>query len=629
MASEFTAISKVRTASIIAGVCMFVIALLILPYNLTQISKENSSELQASLFIDESLSADLRETLALRQNEWEPTDTFNFGLDSRPHWLKAKLPTHSANENRLLLINYGLLDHVSVWFLTSPDNGSEVIGAYATGDAINYYERVINSEKFLFEVPESEDDIYVYVKARSKGPLNIPLEVWSTNDFLEYSNLQKLFLGVFFGYMIAMGLSNLYFYATTRNILFATYAGYVFSIALVMATLQGISFHYLWPKSTWLQEYAVPMFGSMTMIFIITLTTKLLKLRKQAPSIYNMLHNIRLVFFVLLFLSIVFPYYSVLIKLVLVLLVITTFIIFGAGLFLAIRGSVVARYFCGAWGVLLVSGTSISLESFGFFESPINSSYLMMVGAITEALILTLALAVSLNEQLAASKTARDLALKNEQEAIEAKDELIRLQEKNQSDLEYSIEERTLELEIALRELSEKNRELEKLSAIDPLTGLMNRRYFDKRIVAECRRSKRELSTLGFAMLDIDFFKKINDTFGHLAGDHCLKVFATILKETIKRPSDIVCRYGGEEFVLMLPNTDKDGLVNVLEKVRIAVEAKRILFEGQEISMTVSIGACSRIVLSEDETSLIIAFADKLLYQAKASGRNIVMVDSF
>lgn len=202
----------------------------------------------------------------------------------------------------------------------------------------------------------------------------------------------------------------------------------------------------------------------------------------------------------------------------------------------------------------------------------------------------------------------------------------IREYEEQDLNRDYQLAERNIELEIAMRELSEKNRELEKLSAIDPLTGLINRRYFDKRILAETRRSKRELTPLGVAILDIDHFKKINDNYGHLCGDHCLKVFADILRNEVKRPSDVVCRYGGEEFVLILPNTASEGLKVILENIRNAVEHTPIKFQTDTIDMTVSIGATSNVMQIGYEHERVVDWADKLLYEAKQSGRNKVLV---
>lgn len=628
MVTDADVMTPTRTTSIIFGVILFVLALSILPYHLTQISNQNSSQLDLELYVDESANMGIEGIVSIAKKQWKTLDSSNLGLHWAPHWLSFTLAKEALNNDRLLLVNYSLLDHVDVWFVTPPEYGSTVIAKYKAGDAYPFSQRVIKSEKFLFEVPDTAHDLQVYIRADSKGPINVPIQIWSAKDFIEFSSLQKLFLGLFFGYMIAMALSNLYIYATSRNNLFLVYTGYVSSIALALASLHGVTFRYIWPNNVWLQEVAVPIFTCLTVIFIISLTINLLVLKTKSPTIFKVLRGIRYIFIGLLCLSFVLPY-ELVIKAVLVLLVVISPIIFISGAILAFKGSVVARYFCGAWGVLLLSAVAIALENFGFYDLIISGTYLLMIGAITESLLLALAIAINFNEQLLSAKQTRDAALQSEQEAIEAKDELISLQEKNRSDLEYSIEERTLELQVALRELSEKNKELEKLSAIDPLTGLMNRRYFDDRIVAECRRSKREMSKLGIAMLDIDHFKKINDSYGHLCGDHCLKIFALTLQETIKRPSDIICRYGGEEFVLILPNTDQDGLLNLLEKVRKEVESKHIIFEGQELHMTVSIGGCSRVVLSEDESTSIVAFADKQLYEAKASGRNRVIVKRF
>jgi diguanylate cyclase (GGDEF)-like protein len=157
----------------------------------------------------------------------------------------------------------------------------------------------------------------------------------------------------------------------------------------------------------------------------------------------------------------------------------------------------------------------------------------------------------------------------------------------------------------------------------------MNRRYFDKRLLGESRRSRRERRALSLAMLDIDYFKKINDSYGHLAGDECLKVFASILQEQVKRPADIVCRYGGEEFVVILPATELDGASVLMEKVRLAVQESVTKFEGNNIQMTVSIGLTSSISESDEAPELLLAHADKLLYKAKEGGRNQVVAQAF
>ena len=502
------------------------------------------------------------------------------------------------------------------------------LATFSAGDARPFSYRPIQHEQFLFPVHGIAQDITIIVRIQSEGPIKAPLRIWKKADFIEYSGAHKLFMGLFFGYMIAMALSNLFIYATTRNSTFAVYTGYVLSIAMVTATIHGIGFRYFWSESIWFQERAIAFFACSTLILIITFSIQVLDLKKTSINAFRLLRAVRYTFFLLIGLSFILPY-SLLLQSILIMIALTTPVILFSSFMLAIKGNLIARYFSGAWAALLISGIGLTLENLGVYELPMDSSYLLMVGAITETLLLALALAISFSSQYREAEAARALAIKNERDALAAKDELLQLQEETKQALEYSVTERTLELEIAMRELSEANRELERLSAIDPLTGLMNRRYFDKRLLGESRRSRRERRALSLAMLDIDYFKKINDSYGHLAGDECLKVFASILQEQVKRPADIVCRYGGEEFVVILPATELDGASVLMEKVRLAVQESVTKFEGNNIQMTVSIGLTSSISESDEAPELLLAHADKLLYKAKEGGRNQVVAQAF
>lgn len=170
-------------------------------------------------------------------------------------------------------------------------------------------------------------------------------------------------------------------------------------------------------------------------------------------------------------------------------------------------------------------------------------------------------------------------------------------------------------------------KELEKLLDRDYLTGLYNRRFFMERFLEEMAWSVRYKEPLSIMMLDIDFFKKINDTHGHGCGDEILKQISSALLSVL-RAEDIVARYGGEEFIILLPNTNHEGALTAAEKLRTTVQDKNFLCEGGDIrlSVTISIGVTTYNGETELSPDRLIGQADGALYSAKESGRNRVVV---
>ena len=158
------------------------------------------------------------------------------------------------------------------------------------------------------------------------------------------------------------------------------------------------------------------------------------------------------------------------------------------------------------------------------------------------------------------------------------------------------------------------------MSVTDPLTGLYNRRHFEDCLEREFLRSKRYKSDLSFAIIDIDFFKKINDTYGHSSGDYVLKEVAYLILQTFRK-TDMVFRYGGEEFAVIITETPIDKAVIPLERLRISVSENIFKYNGQQINVTISIGVSG---VNEDTESVHQLFenADKALYAAKENGRN-------
>ncbi len=177
------------------------------------------------------------------------------------------------------------------------------------------------------------------------------------------------------------------------------------------------------------------------------------------------------------------------------------------------------------------------------------------------------------------------------------------------------------------RELINKNEELKQLMLRDALTGVSNRAHFDRKLTQEWYRAIRNHDPLTLIFIDIDYFKQFNDSYGHLSGDECLRQVAQAIRACIQRPADFLGRYGGEEFVILLPNSN-DRVLEFAEKCRETVEQLQVMTddEGKTAHVTISLGVATMVPERGDDKMTLIRAADNALYQAKGKGRNQVVV---
>ncbi|MCE2570344.1 GGDEF domain-containing response regulator [Motilimonas eburnea] len=177
-------------------------------------------------------------------------------------------------------------------------------------------------------------------------------------------------------------------------------------------------------------------------------------------------------------------------------------------------------------------------------------------------------------------------------------------------------------------QLEQANQELKQLTLSDGLTGIANRRYLDQSLPAELNRAFREQLPISILLIDVDHFKKFNDHHGHLEGDDCLKKIAQQLKSACRRGSDFACRYGGEEFCVLLPNTDVSGAIAVADNILNSMNTVKIPHHGIQPSghVTVSIGINADPSREPINVNDFLAHADEALYQAKHAGRNRAVV---
>jgi len=170
--------------------------------------------------------------------------------------------------------------------------------------------------------------------------------------------------------------------------------------------------------------------------------------------------------------------------------------------------------------------------------------------------------------------------------------------------------------------LEERARELEQLSITDALTKLHNRLFFDVRFDTEWKRACGQRQSIAILLIDLDHFKRINDSYGHAFGDLCLQNIARVAQEEIQRTGDIIARYGGEEFIVMLSNTDGTGALSIAQRTLEAVRGIKLFHHEQRIAVTCSIGVAAIVPTTPDQGYRLINNADEALYEAKRQGRD-------
>jgi diguanylate cyclase (GGDEF)-like protein len=180
-------------------------------------------------------------------------------------------------------------------------------------------------------------------------------------------------------------------------------------------------------------------------------------------------------------------------------------------------------------------------------------------------------------------------------------------------------------LMLSEQRLETANARLMELSVTDGLTGIGNRRAFDATLQTEWGRATRDATDLALLVIDVDHFKSFNDRYGHLAGDDCLRLIAVVTARMLRRPPDFAARFGGEEFVALLPGTDEASACEVAERVRLAVLGADVSHEGNPFGrVTISIGVAGMVPRPGETAQTLIDLADRALYSAKQTGRNRV-----
>ncbi len=528
--------------------------------------------------------------------------TPSFGFTSSSMWFRLKLENVSTKTSGWLLeILYPPLDYVDV-YLVAPDGSHELMRG---GDRLPFDVRAVKNRNINFRLNVSPGDSReVYINVRTDSSMQLPLVLWDIPTYIDEKEVEQHLIGLYYGISIGLLIFNLILFLSTRDKPYFYYVYYLLAYFLFQATLHGLSYEYLWPNSPAWANAALPIFIACGIIGVTEFTRSFLDVRKNFPRLNRIFTALLIVALATGVASFIAPY-SLVIRLGTLGAIIACLAAFVAGLCAMGKGIKQARYFMIAWSVFLLGSILYALKTFAMLPAVFLTNYGQQIGSALEVILLSMALADRLR------------ILKDENE---------RIQRQATTELEARVQERTYELDIALQKLAEANETLHELSLVDPLTGIKNRKFFNDRYAEEWRRAVRQEYPLALIMVDIDHFKSVNDRYGHLCGDACIKAVAEVLLGSLKRPADHVARYGGEEFCLILPHGDPDGVAELAEHLRRRVQEREVMFGGEKLTLTVSAGVAIMLPGRADDSDTLIANADAALYEAKRGGRNQVRI---
>lgn len=563
------------------------------------------------VLVDPEHALTIQDVIDNDQLNWQKSkfDIPSYGFSPHTYWFRFTLP--AQEHESLLELDYALLDDISFYRMKH----NKIVETVFTGDQRNFNDRPIQHRVFLFPIPKSEQAQEIILKVRSTSSIQLPLKLWPEKSFFEYDQFRFAEHGLYYGIVLVMALYNLFLFMRLRDSAYAFYVFYVLTFAVAQMALTGVSYQFLWPNLPDWNQKSLAVLTPLIVVSGVIFSSNFLKLETYHPRLHRFIYVQALLGLGLSALSVALPYQTMIpygaglaILTCLTILLISYYVMFKSMYKYAI-------YFSAAWSIFLVGVVILALNKFGFVPRTWITESAAQVGSAIEIILLSFALA----ERLYDAMQRRFVA---ENESIVIKEELIQTQQKQNQVLEKEVASRTCELEKALDKVQILNEELSDLSTMDQVTGVRNRRYFDDMLDREFRRGLRNKSSLSLIMLDLDHFKSVNDNYGHLAGDLCLKTVANAMYNIVKRPPDLVCRYGGEELAIILPDTLHQGAMTIAERIRHQIEHLTIEISEKKIAITASLGVATLVPNNHKTPSFLIEMADKALYRAKNSGRN-------
>ena len=533
------------------------------------------------------------------------SNAFTFGYNTNHFWFRVTVENDS-NKAKEIFLELTEIIHKNVdLYIISSDTS---LIHEKNGLSVPVKERHIKVSNPTFSLQfEAAEKKELYIKLSSIYGVFGAIEIRTPQKFHDANHFKEKLYMFYFGSILAIGIYNLFIFFFLRDKVYLYYVSYVFIFALWSANYKGVLLPYITMETYDFLQITIPIFFTLLILFSQSVL--------ETKKFFLNFHYILNAFMGLLMLSLLWMLIDMHTGFYFMNMAaspLLPFLLFVAFWALS-KGHGIAKIYLFALSIYLVSISILSQLALGVVPYSVLFSNAPIIGSFFEIILLSVLLAYRINILREDKLEAQNILLKNK--ALES------------TRLVKMVNDKTTELthlnEILVQELEEKNK-LEKTLMIeastDVLTGILNRRSFFENCSKEMKLSKRYNHSLSFIIMDIDYFKKINDTHGHLNGDIVLKDLANIVKDTI-RMTDIFGRIGGEEFAVLMPETKQSDAMNLAERIRVNISENVSTFEDHSVTVTVSIGL--GFMRPEDNIiQNILRRADLALFKAKDNGRN-------
>jgi diguanylate cyclase (GGDEF)-like protein len=484
----------------------------------------------------------------------------NVGFTDSAWWIRFRLSNTSPTPQEILLRQNYPLIDQLDLYWKADDAGAWE--RISTGDRQAFGTRPVWHRDFIFplNVPPSTERTY-YLRFQSQGPVDISLALTSAPEVMASISEEQLAYGIYFGCVLMLLVWSGLVFIAVRDKAFFAYFAYVAAFGLYMLINNGLAFQFLWPNSPRWANTSLLVLLHLAGFASLQFSRVILRSSDYTPRLDRGAQGLQLIFVLSLLLTPLFGYAQIVVPLTGLIMIAVLYMLF-LGTVSMISGSRPARFYLLAWGSFLAGSIVFLLKNFGVVPHTFLSQNGWQMGALVEMILLSMSLSSRMNELKHQSRT-------------------------------------------------------------DSLTLLGNRRLFDDKLPAQFTLARTMHKPLSLLVLDIDHFKMYNDRHGHARGDEAIKVVASALRRHTRKPF-IACRYGGEEFTLILPSTEATTAETLAERLRSTVQESL----SGDLAITISIGYASLSHASFESAEQLFEAADSAMYAAKQQGRNRVVAFS-